>query len=427
KRKDGSTFPQEISLSRIEGGGLVCVIRDTTERKTEEQRRQEIDRKLQDAQKLESLGVLAGGIAHDFNNLLTAIIGNANLAMMQLPENTTARQHLQNIENTSLQAADLCKQMLAYSGRGKFIIQTLNLSSLIKEMVPLLQISVHKRVALRFNLEESIPAIEADPSQMRQVVMNLVINASEAIGDADGTVTVNTGVMNVDQAYLAEYYSAPELVGGSYVFVEVSDTGSGMSQETKAKIFEPFFTTKFTGRGLGLAAVLGIIRGHKGAIKVYSELGRGTAFKFLIPCASVPAQETNTEFFQLSNWRGQGTILVVDDEDLVRMVTEQMLESFGFQVLSAADGREGVELFAKNADRITAVVLDMTMPHMTGEEAFRELRAIRSDVRVLLISGYSEQEATTRFAGKGLAGFLQKPFKADELRRKIRSVLNSRA
>ncbi|MBA4149261.1 MAG: PAS domain S-box protein [Verrucomicrobia bacterium] len=423
RRHDGGAFPQEISLSTIEGGGLVCVIRDMTERKTEEERRQAIDRKLQDAQKLESLGVLAGGIAHDFNNLLTAIIGNANLAMMKTPEDSPLRSYLFNVEKTSMQAADLCKQMLAYSGRGKFVIQAIQMCSLIKDMIPLLQISVHKRVTLNFNLADSLPPIEADPSQMRQVVMNLVINASEAVGENNGTVTVNTGVIEVDQAYLSEYYSAPELTAGNYISVEVSDTGCGMNAETRAKIFEPFFTTKFTGRGLGLAAVLGIIRGHKGAIKVYSEPGQGTAFKFLIPCEETAIQHLPAEFPNASTWRGSGTVLVVDDEELVRMVTAQLLENFGFDVLTAGDGREGVEQFRMHADKISAVVLDMTMPNMNGEEAFLEIRKLQPEARVLLISGYSEQEATTRFAGKGLAGFLQKPFTADDLRRKMRSVL----
>lgn len=423
RRHDGSTFPQEISVSKIEGGGLVCVIRDMTERKREEERRQAIDRKLQDAQKLESLGVLAGGIAHDFNNLLTAIIGNADLAMMQTPKDSPLQTYLSNVEKTAMQAAELCNQMLAYSGRGKFVIQSIEINSLINDMISLLQISVHKQVALQFNLAAGLPTIEADPSQLRQVIMNLVINASEAIGETNGTVTVSTGILHADQSYLGQYYSAPELPGGDYIFIEVSDTGCGMTPETRDKIFEPFFTTKFTGRGLGLAAVLGIIRGHKGAIKVQSGLGKGTTFKVLLPCSGTAVHEIPADPAVVAAWRGQGTVLLVDDEELVRMVTEELLKSFGFEVLTASDGLEGVEQFAKHADKISAVVLDMTMPNMNGEEAFLEIRKIKPDARVLLISGYSEQEATTRFAGKGLAGFLQKPFKADELRRKIRSVM----
>lgn len=424
RRRDGTTFPQEISLSRIETGGLVCVVRDITERKLEEERRKAIDRKLLDAQKLESLGVLAGGIAHDFNNLLTAIMGNAGLALMLEPEEPLIRSYLQNIEKTSVQAADLCKQMLAYSGRGRFVIQHLDLNALIVDMQHLLQISVNKRVVLKYELADSVPAIEGDPSQMRQVVMNLVINASEAIGEKNGVVTVRTGVRPVDRTYLAETYLSPELPEGSYVFMEVSDTGCGMTPGTKAKIFEPFFTTKFTGRGLGLAAVLGIIRGHKGAIRVYSEVGQGTTFKFVIPAIEAPAEALQRELDAPLVWTGRGTILVVDDEETVRAVTSEMLNSIGFEVITACDGREGVEVFARNCERITAVVMDLTMPHMNGEEAFREMRRMRGDLKVILVSGYSEQDATARFAGKGLAGFVQKPFKLEEFRRKLRGVLS---
>jgi two-component system cell cycle sensor histidine kinase/response regulator CckA len=426
RRRDGTSFPQEISLSRIANGGLVCVVRDITERKLEEERRLAIDRKLLDAQKLESLGVLAGGIAHDFNNLLTAIMGNAGLALMLEPEKPQVKTHLQNIEKTSTQAADLCKQMLAYSGRGKFVIQHLDLNALVTDMQSFLQVSVNKRTALKFELASTVPAIEADPSQMRQIIMNLVINASESIGEKNGVVIVRSGVTRADRAYLSEMYLAPDLPEGDYVFVEVVDNGCGMSPETRAKIFEPFFTTKFTGRGLGLAAVLGIVRGHRGAIKVYSEPGQGTTFKILFPAIAAPAQVLRRDLETSFLWRGNGKILVVDDESSVRAVAGEMLRSMGFDVLMAADGREGVEMFARDCGEIRAVILDMTMPHMNGEEAFREMRRLRGDVRVVLISGYNEQDATNRFVGKGLAGFLQKPFKLDELRRKLRVVLEEK-
>jgi len=340
-----------------------------------------------------------------------------------LPEDSPNQSYLQNIEKTSMQAADLCKQMLAYSGKGRFEIQRLDLNEMILDMQHLFQISVNKRVVLKLELTPVIPAIEADPSQMRQVLMNLVINASEAIGGKDGVVTVRSGVMRPDRNYLAETYLAPELPEGEYVFIEVSDTGCGMSPETRAKIFEPFFTTKFTGRGLGLAAVLGIIRGHKGTVKVQSKLNQGTVFRFLIPSAAAPAEALRSESEPPSNWTGRGTILLVDDETTVRTVAAEMLESLGFEVITAFDGRNGVEVFAQNCDRVVAVVLDMTMPRMNGEEAFREIRKLRGDIRVILISGYSEQDATNRFAGHGLSGFLQKPFRLEQLRKKLRAIL----
>jgi PAS domain S-box-containing protein len=426
QKKDGTTFPQEISLSKIENGGLVCVVRDISARRAAEDERIALERKLLDAQKLESLGVLAGGIAHDFNNLLTAILGNASLAIMHSPENSTLRPYLFNVEKTSLQAADLCKQMLAYSGRGRFQVQRLDLNELVRDMIQLLQISVHKKVHLRIDLAGEVPAVEADPSQIRQIILNLVINASEAIGDQNGTITLSSGVVRADRSFLTETFLSPDLKAGNYVFVEVADTGCGMSAETKAKIFEPFFTTKFTGRGLGLAAVLGIVRGHEGALKVQSEPNQGSSFRFLLPCVEAPADQLNSSHSTtLSHWRGEGTILVVDDEEAVRAVASRMLESFGFHVLTARDGREGVNVFCHHSSEIKAVLLDMTMPNLNGEETLREIRLMRPDALVILMSGYSEQDATTRFIGKRLSGFMQKPFRMDELREKLRHVLKN--
>lgn len=424
RRRDGSTFPQEISLSKIENGGMVCVVRDISQRRQTEDERIALERKLLDAQKLESLGVLAGGIAHDFNNLLTAILGNSSLALMHAPETSQMKPYLLNVEKTTLQAAELCKQMLAYSGRGRFQVQRLDLNELVNDMVQLLQISVQKKVVLKFDLAPKVFAVEADPSQIRQVILNLVINASEAIGDASGSIRVSSGVIHADRAYLTEAYLSPDLKTGQYVFVEVADTGCGMTAETKAKIFEPFFTTKFTGRGLGLAAVLGIVRGHKGTMKVESEVGRGSTFRFLLPCINAPAQELNNGHSTvISAWRSEGTILVVDDEESVRNVAARMLESFGFTVLTARDGREGVNVFCHHVREIRAVLLDMTMPNLNGEETLREIRQIRQDALVILMSGYSEQDATTRFIGKRLSGFIQKPFRMDDLRAKLRHVL----
>ena len=404
---------------------LLGIFRDISERKRHEEQRLELERKLLDSQKLESLGILAGGIAHDFNNLLTAMLGNAGLAMMQVSGVSPAQPYLANIERLCVQAADLCKQMLAYSGRGQFVVQKLDLNALIGEMGQLLQISINKKNVIKFNLCETLPPIEADASQMRQVIMNLIINASEAIGDKSGTITITSGSMQADPAYLSETYLAPDLKEGRYIYIEISDTGCGMNAETRAKIFDPFYTTKFTGRGLGLAAVLGIIRGHKGALKVYSEPGKGSSFKFLLPAAEGMVGDSEIKRKSNPAWTGTGTVLLADDEEPVRAVAADMLKRFGFQVLTAADGKAAVETFERHADTITAVVLDMTMPRMNGEEAFREIRRIRPDARILLTSGYNEQEATNRFVGKGLSGFLQKPFRTEELRDKIRAILTN--
>ena len=402
---------------------LFGIFRDVTERRRAEEERLTFERKLLDGQKLESLGVLAGGIAHDFNNLLTAVMGNCSLAAMEVTENSPVRPYLQNIENIAVQAADLCRQMLAYSGRGKFVIQHAQLGEVVEEMTHLLQISVNKKVVLKLNLTPGLPSVAVDAAQIRQVIMNLVINASEAIGDKSGVISISTGLMHADKEYLSEMHLPANLEEGDYIYLEVSDTGCGMTPETRARIFDPFFTTKFTGRGLGLAAVLGIVRGHNGCLKVYTEPGRGTTFKLLLPCAAAQTQEARTESPTKDKWTGKGTVLVVDDEETVRTVTAQMLRRFGFEVLTAADGALGVVTFREHAKEITLVLLDMTMPHLSGAEAFREMRRVRADARVILTSGYNEQDATDRFAGKGLNGFLQKPFNASDLREKLKEAL----
>ncbi|RMG90495.1 MAG: response regulator, partial [Zetaproteobacteria bacterium] len=378
---------------------------------TKEKQEQE---KLEHVQRLESLGVLAGGIAHDFNNLLTAIMGHAALARMKAKPLDPVIENLAAIEQTSQRAADLCKQMLAYSGKGRFVVQPVNLSEMVAEMTRLLEVSIHKGVVLRYELAENLPAIEADVAQMQQVIMNLVINANEAIGERSGNIMIATGMMQADADYLKSVYVEEGLAPGRYVYLEVSDTGCGMDEETQRRLFEPFFTTKFTGRGLGMSAILGIVRGHHGAIKVYSEKGKGTTFKVLFPAAQSGAVSLK-ESQAVKAPKGEGMVLVVDDEDTVREIAAMMLEEAGYTVLQAADGLEAVEKVRELGDAIDCVLLDMTMPHMGGEEAFTEMRRICPDIRVVLCSGYNQQTATQRFAGKGLAGFIQKPYTAKTL------------
>ena len=388
-----------------------------------ERQREMMERKLLETQKLESLGVLAGGVAHDFNNLLTGILGNAGLMRLELPEHSPVQEMLVDIENSALRAADLCKQMLAYAGKGRFVVQRLDLSALVHDSARLLQLSISKGAVLSFDLVANLPRIQADATQLRQIVMNLVINASEAIGERSGRIVVTTGLMTADRAYLTETYLSPDLPEGDYVFIEVSDNGAGMSAETRARIFDPFFTTKFTGRGLGLAAVLGIVRGHRGALKVYTEPGRGTSFKLLLPCVDGLAENTGVAAGHAPRWTGEGTVLIVDDEETVRTVASRMLKAHGFEVVLAADGREALARFREQAGRFRLVLLDLTMPHLNGEETFRELRQIQPDARVLLMSGFNEQEAINRFTGKGLAGFVQKPFTPESLLAKLQAVL----
>ena len=403
--------------------GAVGAFVDITERKRAEEERLRVEHKLQESQKLESLGVLAGGIAHDFNNLLTGVIGNASLALVDLPADSPLGECLREIEDAAQRAADLCKQMLAYAGRGRFVVENLDLNRVIRETASLLQSSVSKNAALRFDLAATpLPTVQADATQLRQILMNLVINASEAIGAGPGTISVKTGVLTADRAYLETATVGADLPVGDYVLLEVRDTGSGMPPEILERIFDPFFTTKFTGRGLGLAATLGIVRGHRGAVRVESEAGRGTAFHILLPSVDATATTAAPSFATPQRWRGTGTVLVVDDEATIRSTATRMLESLGFQVITAEDGTAGVEtLRARPA--VAAILLDLTMPRMSGEETFREFRQIRADVPVVLMSGFNEMEAVMPFHGKGLSGFLQKPFTAATLQACLAEVL----
>jgi PAS domain S-box-containing protein len=427
-RKDGRQVAAEISTYpvRIEDQLLILgIARDITERKRAEEERRNLEAQVQHTQKLESLGILAGGIAHDFNNLLTGILGNAQLGLMSLSSSSPACKNIKEIEKASERAAELCNQMLAYSGKGKFVIEPINLNEIISEMTHLLELSKSKKAALRLNFADNLPAIEADATQIRQVIMNLITNASEAIGEENGVITITTGVMECEQAYLSEVFLDEELEEGTYAFLEVSDSGCGMEKETANRIFDPFFTTKFTGRGLGLAAVLGIVRGHKGTIKIYTEPARGTTFKILLPAADKSAAAIRKEQVEGVDWRGSGTVLLADDEDVVRAAGESMLEQLGFKVLLAEDGREAIDIYREHASEVIFVLLDLTMPNVSGEEAFTEIRRVNNNARIILSSGYNEQEVSNRFVGKGLAGFIQKPYRYEALRDKIREVLNN--
>ncbi len=381
-------------------------------------------------QKLESLGVLAGGIAHDFNNLLAVILGHAELAMRDIQPASPAHKSLDKIQVASQRATDLCSQLLAYSGKGHFVIQALNVNATIEEISQLLRLSVSKNVSLKYHFAPDLPSIEGDPAHIRQVTLNLVKNASEAICEKNGTITITTRVMNLDAAGLSEMHLTTDLLEGRYVCVEVADTGCGMDVETQTRIFDPFFTTKFTGRGLGLASVLGIVRGHKGALKVFSELGRGSTFQLLFPCVegsaggsktpqAVSIKNSPVESSPSGELQGAGTVLVVDDEDNIRMMAAQIIEMFGFKVLTASDGLEAVKTYRAHTQEIVLVLLDLTMPGMSGMEILQAIHRIKPEVRILVMSGYNEEEAGKRVMDKDVAGFIQKPFTIATLREKI--------
>jgi two-component system, cell cycle sensor histidine kinase and response regulator CckA len=394
--------------------------RDFTDIKRAEQEKHALEQQLQHTQKLESLGVLAGGIAHDFNNILTAIIGHSEIALRKLYPESPAVANINQIELAATRAADLAKQMLAYSGKGKFRVESLNLNRLLEEMLQMMEVSISKKSILRLNLHPHLPTVEADATQMRQIVMNMVINASEAIGEKSGVIAITTGCMDCDKNYLKHVWLNENISEGLYVYLEIADTGCGMDKGTLAKLFDPFFTTKFTGRGLGMAAMLGIVRGHKGAVKVYSEPNKGTTFKVLFPASNRPPDIFNGASYK-DDWKGSGTVLLVDDEETVRGIGKEMLQELGFSAITANDGREAVEVFKMTPD-IALVILDLTMPHMDGEQCFRELRQIKPEVKVIMSSGYSEQEVTPKFVGKGLAGFIQKPYKLSVLKEAIKAI-----
>lgn len=428
-KKNGELLPVGVTVwFYIDAAGnptkIGTFIKDLTLIKKAETERLELEEQMRHSQKLESLGVLAGGIAHDFNNLLTGIIGNANLAATKLHPASPVVNHIVNIETTASRAAELCKQMLAYSGKGKFEIKAIDLNATVRDITQLLSVSISKKAQIRYNFTSGYMMVDADVSQMRQVLMNLITNASEALGDNTGLITIATGTNNCDEEYLSRHFAKENLKPGQYVFLSVTDTGCGMDSETRNKIFDPFFSTKFTGRGLGLAAVLGIIKGHKGAIRVYSELGKGTTFKILLPKSNVQAPEVEAVVVDNTKWSASGTVLVADDDPFVREVVVTMFEDLGFTVITASDGAVAVEKFRRNASSIILVMLDLTMPKMSGDEVFHEIKRVNPGVNVILTSGYNEQESVRAFAGKGLAGFIQKPFQFNELRAKIRAVVD---
>jgi PAS domain S-box-containing protein len=432
--KDNIEIPvSQLIMSHRAADGHIeyysSIMRDITERKRVEQERLEIERRLLHSQKLESLGVLAGGIAHDFNNLLMAITGNLDLALSDLPMEDPAVESIMNAMQASQRASDLTRQILAYSGKGRFVLDNLDLAELVIENTHLLRASIAKTVSFKLNVVPGLPPIEADQGQLQQVIMNLITNASEALDDQVGVITITTGEQYFDEIYLQASRVERKPQPGRFVFLEVMDTGCGMDETTLTRLFEPFFTTKFTGRGLGMAAVLGIVGGHSGAIFVNSTVGQGTVFCVLFPVThSTLGRRIDTELKALAEGAtmpSSGRVLIVDDEESIRRVCQSYLAKLGFKTLCASDGKEAVRLFEQHADEIVCVVLDLNMPQMDGLSAFRKMKSLRPDVQVILSSGFNEQAATQRFIDDGPAAFIQKPFRMRDLKQKIEQVLQT--
>ena len=393
------------------------------ERRQAEEERLLLEQQFHQAQKLESLGVLAGGIAHDFNNLLAVIIGHCSLLSLR-PD--TFEKHIPLIEKAAERGADLCRQMLAYAGKSQFVQDNVNIVELVDEMVALLKATIAQNVVIKSGFSAHIPAIKADASQIRQIVMNLIINASEAIGEAQGEILVSLARAVVKADGSEKDHLGAIIPAGHYVCLEVIDDGCGMVKEIQQRIFEPFYTTKFTGRGLGMSAVLGIIKARKGALKLHSHPGLGSAFKVYLPFQAddvtieyAPEQTVSSE-----SWRGSGTILLVEDEVEVLLIAQAMLEDLGFSVIAACNGKEALELYKKNAAEITLAMTDIGMPVMDGYSLFGELKALTPELPIVLFSGFGHYAVSSRIDPDDMAGFVSKPFRFDQVRDVLKGTVN---
>jgi len=431
--KDGRILTVTCSTAPIRGdgsvAGAVLVVRDISEEKRAEEADREKDEAFRQAQKLESIGVLAGGIAHDFNNLLTGIMGNAGLARraMQSGRYDRATEMLSDVLKASERAADLTRQLLAYAGKGQFVIQPVDPCKLVREVSTLIRASISKKISLVLDIPDECPLVEGDRTQLQQLLMNLVINGGEAIGERAGTL-----ILRIRAEHFTERRERVRVEGfpistGQYVRIDVIDTGQGMNKETRDRIFEPFFTTKFLGRGLGLSAALGIVRGHHGAIGVRSEPEQGTTFTVLLPVMREPSRRrmSGGEAVPERDLSGVGTILVVDDDQAVRTLAASVLEEAGYTVELAENGIQAIERLSELGEAVSLVLLDLTMPQLGGAEAALELRRLRPSVPIVAMSGYGDAEVMERFSGAGIDDYLPKPFGPDQLAAKVRDVLTT--
>ncbi len=433
--KKGRPVPMEVSSTLIPGSAtgagepqVLLVARNISERKRVEQEQWELEARLRDAQKLESLGVLAGGIAHEFNNLLVTIMGNAELVMGDLREGSTNRTSLEAVLEAAGRAADLCRQMQAYGGRERISVQPANLNGLITDIQNLLQVSVTKRSHLHFELTDNLPPALMDETQIRQVIMNLVTNAAESFGDGGGEIMVRTGVSDFQADELKKLVNGNNLEPGCYVWCEVRDSGCGMDAEVAERIFDPFFTTKFTGRGLGMSAALGILTGHGGGFMMETGPASGSTISFLLPAHQTEVGQSRRRSRRAPRAPAVDLtgrlILVVDDDPRVRAVGVSFLRRLGCKVLSAADGFEAIRVFGERYKDIDAVLLDFTMSGMDGMSAYRRLRVIRSDIPVILSSGYDPQEIREKTQQFEIAGFVAKPYSLKMMRQVLAEVLS---
>ena len=405
---------------RIDG-----VVADISEQRRAEEERVRIEEKMFQVQKIDSLGVFAAGIANEFNNILTPIIGHAGLALEDVVPGTPLHESLQAIHTAAYRAAQLSRQILGYSGRANFVVGLVDLSKLARETGEMVAAAAPRNVALRYDLIADPPPIRADATQIRQVLMNLLSNAVEAIGGERGVVSIGTGSMVCRGEYLREILLGQDLPEGTYAFLEVADDGHGMSAATVTNIFDPFFTSRFPGRGLGLSAVLGIVRGNNGAIAVESKPGVGTSVRVLFPGADVAVMPQTVSARPRGEWRASGTVLVVDDEVVERASLGKMLERFGFSVLQAKDGRAGANLLREHSDEIRCVIMDLALPKVDGAPAFEALSKLQPQLPVILVSGHSERVLAGRLGEVKPAAFIEKPIDPAELRARLQEIFEA--
>jgi two-component system, chemotaxis family, CheB/CheR fusion protein len=410
RKKDGTTFPVEVSLSYVDQAGsrmALALVTDITDRKR-------IEEQLRRSEKLESIGLLAAGIAHDFNNLLVGIMGNASL-LLDTSGNEGARDMLDAIVSSSERAAHLTRQLLAFAGKERFAFRPVDPAELIAAAVEKARREIPERIRFELEIARNLPAIEADKAQFQQVIVNLVINAVESFGDdSHGTLRITARAEEISG-------DDTDLEPGAYVVIEVADDGSGMDEDTLSKAFDPFFTTKFLGRGMGLPASQGVVRSHRGEIRVRSAPGEGSTFIVLVPSIRQPVARMEAPK-ELATGR---TVLVVDDEEIVQQMAKRTLERSGYTVMLANNGLQALEVFANDPDRVSLVLLDLTMPVMGGEETLENLRLLRPSIKVLLSTGYSQADALRSFRGKGLAGFVQKPYTPQRLIAAVRDAMEA--
>ncbi len=428
KMKDGTRIwcnltGQSVSFRNIEDGSIWSIL-DITERKRAEEERQKLEQQFQQAQKLECLGVLAGGIAHDFNNILTIIMGHCYMVKEELDGGMTEKAHVLEIEIAAGRAAELCRQMLAYAGKGPQFKELISLSLLVDEIVKMLQSAIKKNVVIQLDVNHEVPEISGDSSQLQQIVMNLIINASEAIADNNGTIRVSFDESIISAEQPADDFMGMPIPPGRYACLVVSDDGCGMDDEVRMRIFEPFYTTKFTGRGLGMSAILGIIKTHDGALQLSSSPGVGTTFRVYLPLAHRRGDSKEEHAADsLPAMMGIGTVLLVDDEDSLLTIGAVLLKAIGYLPITASNGRDALHIYRERGNEIDLILLDLIMPGMGGVETYHEIRKIDPDIPIIICSGYSAEDVSELIDRDCQFGFVQKPYRLDHLRHALQKML----